>query len=324
MNNGLRILRAEFLSLLKQLQQLLLLACIAAPGIVLGQVAFESEELAEEQVEAVRIYRVELIVFEHTDKNLFGNEVFVAEQLPQVVPALLPALQPGELPETLQIGPVFPPTFGDPGTILTTNLPVAIDDTLFLGNDSPEYQRWLDEQPLNEVPSHILQTRLKVLDPEEYAMPETYQRLVNLNAYAPILRAAWTQAVYERDQTLPIDLRRLGNPPLRLDGVLTLYLSRFLHLVVDLSIDSDSTAPAGQDERLPIYYGDNRTRNFFDEDYGAGVAPVQYRIVEDRIFRNGELRYYDHPRFGVLAKITRVEEPEDAAETDEIDLLPAN
>ena len=26
--------------------------------------------------------------------------------------------------------------------------------------------------------------------------------------------------------------------------------------------------------------------------------------------KNGELRYFDHPKFGVLAKITRVEEPE--------------
>ena len=34
-------------------------------------------------------------------------------------------------------------------------------------------------------------------------------------------------------------------------------------------------------------------------------------ISEDRIFRNGELRYFDHPKFGVLAKITRVEESDE-------------
>jgi hypothetical protein len=38
--------------------------------------------------------------------------------------------------------------------------------------------------------------------------------------------------------------------------------------------------------------------------------PVRYRIDEDRIFRNGELRYFDHPKFGVLAKITRAEDVE--------------
>jgi hypothetical protein len=50
--------------------------------------------------------------------------------------------------------------------------------------------------------------------------------------------------------------------------------------------------------------------------------PIRYSISEDRIFRNGELRYYDHPRFGVLARITRFEEEELA--TDEMFLLPGN
>ena len=36
--------------------------------------------------------------------------------------------------------------------------------------------------------------------------------------------------------------------------------------------------------------------------------PVYYRISEDRILRNGEVRYYDHPKFGLLARVTRVEE----------------
>jgi hypothetical protein len=38
---------------------------------------------------------------------------------------------------------------------------------------------------------------------------------------------------------------------------------------------------------------------------------VRFRIAEDRIFKSGDLRYFDHPKFGVLAKISRVEEPED-------------
>jgi hypothetical protein len=49
---------------------------------------------------------------------------------------------------------------------------------------------------------------------------------------------------------------------------------------------------------------------------------VFYRIREDRIVRNNEVRYYDHPKFGVIARITRIEEesPEDVDTTN--DLLP--
>ncbi len=322
---GNRMLHSGFLQVLKRSWQMLLIAGIAVPGIAIGQVVFETEEQAEEEVEEIRRYFVEMVIFEHADESLFGNETFLPEELPDAMPVVLPHLRPGELPEYAPIGPVFPPTFGGPGTIFATDLPVAIDDTKFIGNDSPEYQRWLEQQPLNEVPSHILQTQLKVLDPEQYAMPEIYRRLTELNAYQPILRAAWTQAVYAREQTLPIQLRRLGDPPLRLDGVLTLYVSRFLHLVVDLGIDSDLTAAVVQNEVRPHYFGDARIQNIFDTDYTA--APVRYRISEDRIFRNGDLRYYDHPRFGVLARITRVEEDEETEEEaapDEPLLLPGN
>ena len=50
--------------------------------------------------------------------------------------------------------------------------------------------------------------------------------------------SSYGQATYEKDQTLPLRLRRLGNAPLRLDGTVMLYLSRYLHLVVDLTIES--------------------------------------------------------------------------------------
>ena len=49
---------------------------------------------------------------------------------------------------------------------------------------------------------------------------------------------------------------------------------------------------------------------------------MRYAIREDRIFKSGDLRYFDHPKFGVLAKITRVEEePEEALESAETELL---
>ena len=35
-----------------------------------------------------------------------------------------------------------------------------------------------------------------------------------------------------------------------------------------------------------------------------------YRISEDRILRSDEIRYFDHPKFGMLAKLTRVKESE--------------
>ena len=295
-------------TLFKRLCSYLLVAstAVALPGLTHGQVVFESEESGEAEVEEVRRYTVEMIVFEYAESAVSGNEIF----------------EPDEILVDEDPDPLQPRSFGDPGTFANSEAPVAIDDTAFPTDESLEFllpEEAEEEQVLEEIPSHILQTRLEVLDPDRYAMVDIYKKLVALDAYKPIMRAAWTQATYEKEETLPIRLRRLGNAPLRLDGSLTLYLSRFLHLVVDLTIESELEQSATRAVDLPRYYGDRRAQRNYG--YGQEPKPIKYRIFEDRIFRNGELRYYDHPKFGVLARITRVEEEE--PETDEMFLLPA-
>ena len=112
-------------------------------------------------------------------------------------------------------------------------------------------------------------------------------------------------------------LDAMGERPDDLDGTLRLYLGRFLHLVVDLELDapeSDQSADALSS------YGDYRSSADYD-DFG-GPRPVRYRINEDRILRSGELRYFDHPKFGVLARVTRVEdESEESVDPMETELL---
>ena len=125
----------------------------------------------------------------------------------------------------------------------------------------------------------------------------------------------WTQPAFPEEETPPIDLTLVGEPPEGLAGTFTLYLSRYLHLVVDLALD----APAEFEEEVIddddfFSFGDAR------REYGDAL-PIRFRIQDDRIFKNGDLRYFDHPRFGVLAKITRVEEPEEETEDDGFESL---
>jgi len=123
--------------------------------------------------------------------------------------------------------------------------------------------------------------------------------------------------------TEPIELASLAVPPDGLEGRLTLYLSRYLHLVVDLQLDAED-AGSGLDDEVSNY-GDYRTTNELTiNEFGDVVTPgpVRYRIQENRILRNGELRYFDHPKFGVLAKVLRVDEDaEQAPELEDTELL---
>ncbi len=306
------MIHSGLLALSRRYRRSLLIGCVAIglPGIAWSQAALETEPPEEE--EEIRRYTVEMIVFEYAASAVSGNEIF----------------EPDELPEIEDLFAMPPAFYGDPGTNVNADLPVAIDEAEI--DDENAVEPLLPEEPeeeqiLEELPSHILHTQLKVLDPEEHAMQDIYEKLVTLDAYKPIMRAAWTQATYEKDQTLPIRLRRVGNAPLRLDGNLTLYLSRYLHLVVDLTIESEQAQSGGRDNDRVRYYGDRRSSRNYGYGYEQETTTIKYNISEDRIFRNGELRYYDHPRFGVLARITRYEEEEiEALETDEMFLLPGN
>lgn len=147
------------------------------------------------------------------------------------------------------------------------------------------------EELTQEVEEPLLrELELVVLNEEAYEMQDAMGRLERLDVYQPLMHFAWTQATWPEEETPSLDLREFAEPPPGLDGSLTLYLSRYLHLVVNLTLDAE-----------PVL-------DLTDDYFAPAVGPVRYRIDENRIIKNGETRYFDHPKFGVIARITRVEE----------------
>ncbi len=179
----------------------------------------------------------------------------------------------------------------------------------------------LEKDPLEEMPRRMRNIELAHLPATEYTMRDILGHLRRLDVYDPVMHFGWTQITWPEDETRAIDLGSMGRLPGGLDGSLKLYLSRFLHLVVDLQLDAPQSATrmSGADDPTSGY-GDYRTLNRLGEIDGAQA--IRYRINENRIFRSGELRYFDHPKFGVLARVTRVEEKEqESADLDTTELL---
>ena len=293
----------------------MLLTTLVAPAMG-QQVVPGTSVLDVEEEEEVRRYGVELIIFEYVDRATAGTEIFDPDESP-VLPEeefIFADDQPGA-PFTsngmdINASPVEP-VFTDSASIEPPAPAQAELGGAVFADDTDVLLPPAAEVELVEIATYE-QAGLKILAPEEYVLNNAYERLQRLDAYRPIMRTAWSQPTLEKDVSIPITLRRLGDPPLRLDGTLTLYLSRFLHLVVDLELEE--TAPQ---RNVSV---DNRVRRFSDERSRFGfessfeTPSTFYRIDEDRIVRNGELRYFDHPRFGVLAKIWRVEEEVPAEE----------
>lgn len=83
----------------------------------------------------------------------------------------------------------------------------------------------------------------------------------------------WTQAGGERKDTKPMRIQA-GD----LDGTVQFYVSRFLHTDVDLSLAGGSNAN----------------------------GPVRYSLNEQRRLKSLETNYFDHPKFGMLLRVTPV------------------
>ncbi len=263
------------------------------PALLLGFATALSATAAEvpatePTVEDLRTYQVEVIFFRYADSVSAGTEVFVPDPPPEVDVFGETTLEPGEIPEF-------------------TDKPSETGDQV---EPAPADEETTD--PIDEALELPL-TGYERLTDDALTLGETWDRLERLDAYEPTLHFAWRQTLLPFAEPEPLSLEELAVEAPGLEGELTLYLSRFLHLGVKLAQEVNP-ASDGKDvsrqPRNPLYAYE--ARRFPAEEPGR----VFYRIEEDRIFKNGEIRYFDHPRMGVLALVTRVEEPDPDDLTD--------
>jgi hypothetical protein len=263
------------------------------------------EELAAEEL---RHYTVEVIVFSYAEDVSIGSEIFLPDESPVEEEPLVDA-EGNLLVEDEEPVPVYD----------TADNEFDVEEPLVW---SVGYGEGIDEDSGPEDDK----LRLVLLDEEEFVLSNAIRQFELLDAYETILHVGWTQPVYPLEETPAIELWLLAEPPEGLDGSFTLYLSRYLHIIVDLALAAaiEVEDPVVTDDSA-FSFGDSRT--LYEDRYDSAPPPVRYRIQEHRIVKNGELRYFDHPKFGVLAKVTRVEEEEKEDDPDAeavSDPLPGN
>ncbi len=264
------------------------LSLITVP--LLAAASLAQDIVLQEEVPEIRRYTVEMIIFSYAQDVSTGSEIFVPDEPPPLVED-----QEGELADSNILE--------DPMPVETPELPAELPEII-------------DTEQEDE---------LVMLPEEDFVLLDIIEKLDTLDAYSPLMHFGWTQPTYPEEETEARPLSSFMTPPEGLEGDLTLYLSRYLHLAVNLQLDAPRDATEEDEGSLTGNNYRDRTANFDDyTDFGDDSVvtyPVRYRIEEDRIFRNGELRYFDHPKFGVLAKITRVEEEEAEPLEEETELL---
>lgn len=167
--------------------------------------------------------------------------------------------------------------------------------------DAGEYEL-IDElavEPLQRRNPNQFDLAPVLLPEDQLGMQDVIDQLQRLDAYTPILHVGWIQPGLSQGDAVPMPVTAFGPPPAGLEGSFSLYLGRYLHLVVDLALTEPHAAAEFADESGAV--------REFEYSLPPLNGPVRYRIQEDRILKSGELRYFDHPKFGVLAKVLRVE-----------------
>jgi len=137
---------------------------------------------------------------------------------------------------------------------------------------------WLQER-VRPLPDDLLTAEVPGMpeDPES-VISKAADELSRDNSYHVLLHGFWQQSAEAKADTKPV---RLATADGTLDGLFRFYLSRFLHVDVDLQLREQGATP--------------------------DAPPLLLRMREHRRIRTQDVHYFDHPRFGMLLRITPAE-----------------
>jgi hypothetical protein len=106
------------------------------------------------------------------------------------------------------------------------------------------------------------------------ALADAYAALSKDPVYKPVIHIAWLQTIAEGASSSPVHIQAEGT----LNGFIRIQRGQTLQLIVDL-------------------------------EYAPGQANSEafiYRLNENRRIKLNEVHYLDHPKFGVVAKISQL------------------
>jgi hypothetical protein len=132
-----------------------------------------------------------------------------------------------------------------------------------------------------------------------YQMQNITRALENSRDYEVLYHRAWRQLAYDKRNSVayPVETEIEKGKGNSVQGWVKLIRERFLHLDVDLFLMANQGQSSGiSGYRIPLF-----------------------EIEEKRRVRSGELHYFDHPRFGVIARVTPYRPSGSPAETPDAD-----
>ncbi len=154
-----------------------------------------------------------------------------------------------------------------------------------------------------EVDLH--QTAFSWLPHQTFQLGDEYVALKRATIIRPVFHGRWRQPVPERDSPKPIlvSFNSSDSPKIlekqfsKIEGIMHLTAKKFLHLNFQLWYHADGLGMS------PLSLPGRQQKNS-----GGGKY---MELKETRRMRSGELHYFDHPKFGIIANIDEVKIPQE-------------
>jgi hypothetical protein len=255
---------------------------IVTAGIILTAGMAPAEDKAPPPAPAR--YAVELIVFRNLDQGRNTPEIPAAGSLIADSPLTL-------IPD-------------DPGGTFMSSLNLGIGGEFDLAPIEESAAQTLSNQPEEPIEQQagffIMSPRAEYPDfvpigKESMTLGKIYERLETLDAYEPIMHLGWIQTGKGATTAMPYRLKGKPRQGDTVTGTITLYKERYLHLALELSLDENRTDPEFYTREI---IADMRT-----------TGRMIHKLQESRRVREPSSHYFDHPLFGVIARIEKVETP---------------
>jgi len=168
-------------------------------------------------------------------------------------------------------------------------------------NDDGE--QWDTPDPEAIMPSGFFpEDHFTELAADLYTIENISRALGSSGRYSVLFHRAWRQLAYDKENAVAYPIHSLAeNGRDSVEGIIKLVRERFLHLDVDVQLMSAS-------EGTEVLYSDSPN------------SQPAFELIETRRIKSNVLHYFDHPRFGMIAKVTPYIPPEEEITDEEVEL----
>jgi hypothetical protein len=176
-----------------------------------------------------------------------------------------------------------------------------VEVIVFLNNGAVDHgEQWIPPRRDDRFNGVFPEGEFTELGKAFYTLKDVSYTLESSRGYSVLFHRAWRQLAYDRNEAVAYPVHSIiENGRNSVEGTVKLMLERYLHLDMDLLLMSSNGNPN-------VLYSD-----------APGNVPV-FELREKRRIKSTELHYFDHPRFGAIARVTPYIPPNTEEKTIEI------